>query len=192
MRLYSWEYLLIFLPVLGYIVYLFFYNKKFKYYATIKYPAVSRLKQIATTPRTKLRKYLIVLKIAALFFMILALARPQSGRGFGPERPLGLQPSGDGEVLPGPLSGGGERFYSSYPPAPRPAPRLFLPGQSLSVSPAPEGEGHCRFSPGLPVGAPPLLHGIRETGDRLFVSLNRSNLPANLKLLQSGLGGKLS
>lgn len=80
MRLYSWEYLLIFLPVLGYIVYLFFYKRKFKYYATIKYPAVSRLKQIATTPRTKLRKYLFVLKIAALFFMILALARPQSGQ----------------------------------------------------------------------------------------------------------------
>ncbi len=80
MRLYSWEYLLIFLPMLGYIVYLFFYNKRFKYYATIKYPAVNRLKQIATTPRIKFRKYLVVLKIASLFFMILALARPQSGQ----------------------------------------------------------------------------------------------------------------
>ncbi len=80
MRFYSWEYLLIFLPVLGYIVWFFFYNKKFRYYATIKYPSVNKIKEIASTTRINFRRYLIVLKIAALFFMILALARPQAGQ----------------------------------------------------------------------------------------------------------------
>ncbi len=80
MRIVSWEYLLIFLPVLGYIIWLFFYKKDFKYYSTIKYPDIKRVKN-SITPNWKLtlRKYLIVFKIGALFFMILAIARPQSG-----------------------------------------------------------------------------------------------------------------
>ncbi len=80
MRFYSWQYLLLFLPVLGYIVWKLFYNKQDKYYSSIKYPDVNKLKEISTGTGIKIRKYLIGLKLAAIFFIIIALARPQAGQ----------------------------------------------------------------------------------------------------------------
>ena len=81
MRLYSWEYILLFLPVLGYFFWQFHYKKNIKYHSTIKYPDINKLKKnITESWKLQLRKYLIMFKLAALFFLIIALARPQSGQ----------------------------------------------------------------------------------------------------------------
>jgi len=79
MRFHNSEYLLIFLPILGFILWLLFKNRNFKFYSTIKYSSIENLKNIKTTKKAILRKYLIVLKLLSLFFMIIALARPQAG-----------------------------------------------------------------------------------------------------------------
>jgi len=82
MRFLSWYYLLLFLPILGLFIWLFVYKKNYKYFATIKYPNITKIKEsiFSNSPLLKLRKYLIFLKICALLFIILALARPQSGQ----------------------------------------------------------------------------------------------------------------
>ncbi len=81
MRFYSWGYLLLLFPVLGYFIYQFFYNKNFKYFSSIKYPDLKKISSLKlSSPRLHARKYLIALKLLALFMFILALARPQSGQ----------------------------------------------------------------------------------------------------------------
>ncbi len=81
MRFLDWEYLLILLPVFGYLVWLFFYNKNFKYYSAIKYPDIKKIKNsVSKSIKLIIRKNLIGLKLLALFFMILAVARPQTGQ----------------------------------------------------------------------------------------------------------------
>ncbi len=81
MRFYSWEYLLIFLPIMGFIIYWLIFKTKMKgYHNVIKYPDIKKLKIHTTSDfKTWLRRNLIYLKFIALFFMILAIARPQKG-----------------------------------------------------------------------------------------------------------------
>ncbi|MBU1078754.1 MAG: VWA domain-containing protein, partial [Spirochaetes bacterium] len=81
MRYYSWLYLLLLLPVFGYIIWLFFYKSDLKYFSTIKYPDLKKISSATSgSKRHKIRKHLFVLKYIALFFLILAMARPQSGQ----------------------------------------------------------------------------------------------------------------
>ncbi len=91
MRLYSWPYLLIFLPILGYLIWYFFKQKYIKYFAAIKYPDIQKIKQIHTSSlNSQIRKNLISLKLIALFFLILALARPQGGQRVIDSEALGI------------------------------------------------------------------------------------------------------
>ncbi|MDD5066063.1 MAG: VWA domain-containing protein [bacterium] len=81
MRLYSWPYLLLFLPALGYLVWFFFKKERKNYYSTIRYPDLSRIKlSLNSSLSLTIRKNLIGLKLLALFFLILSLARPQGGQ----------------------------------------------------------------------------------------------------------------
>ncbi|OGS45096.1 MAG: aerotolerance regulator BatA [Elusimicrobia bacterium RIFOXYD2_FULL_34_15] len=58
----------------------FYYLKKFKK-ASIKYPELGPVKLSFSSQKTKLKEWLpVILRMLVLFFMILALARPQSGQ----------------------------------------------------------------------------------------------------------------
>ncbi len=81
MRLFSWEYLIILLPVFGYLSYLLLLKKGFKYHSTIKYPEIKNIQPIIhESIKLKVRRHLLILKLAALLIFIVALARPQSGQ----------------------------------------------------------------------------------------------------------------
>ncbi len=81
MRFLSWQYFIIFLPVLGFLVWKFFYDKNFKYYSTIKYPDIKKVKSsVSKSTKLIIRKNLIGLKLLAILFMIIAIARPQKGQ----------------------------------------------------------------------------------------------------------------
>lgn len=80
MRFYNWPVLFLFLPLPGLLVWYFYFYKRPRYFSSIRYPDLKRLKQSgADTPRLIIRKNLIALKLLSLFFVILALARPQGG-----------------------------------------------------------------------------------------------------------------
>lgn len=81
MRFYSWPYLFLLLPILGYFIWQFFYRKNYKYHSTIKYPDINKFSDIKIRSfKVLARKYLFVLKLAALLFLIIAIARLQSGQ----------------------------------------------------------------------------------------------------------------